>query len=234
MQVLKSFPAAAAVLRRAAGLILHKPDIKIEAETIGSDYGAHTIPTGVLTPSSIIYSFGIGNDVSFDLGVIGRYGCTVHGFDPTPRSVAWVAGNVSEPRFVFHQLGIGAVDGEDSFEPPKQETHVSYFPTTGTAGAYRFKVNRLATIMKDLGHGGLDVLKMDVEGFEYAVLADMIASKVRPRTIAVEFHHRMYGIAEAETIAAVRDLRRNGYRLFHVSDTGREYSFIDGELAHPA
>jgi FkbM family methyltransferase len=185
----------------------------------------------MLMPSSTVYSFGIGNDVSFDLGVIGRYGCTVHGFDPTPRSIAWVASNVSEPRFVFHELGIGARDGEDSFEQPKQDTHVSYFPTVGPAGTWRFKVNRLVTIMKDLGHGRLDILKMDVEGFEYAVLADMIASGIRPRAIAVEFHHRMHGIAEAETIKAAGDLRDYGYRLFHVSDTGREYSFIDMEPA---
>ncbi len=231
MQVLKAFPAAASILRKAAGLILHKPDITIGAETIGSDYGAHSIPMGMLSPSSTVYSFGIGNDVSFDLGVIGRYGCTVHGFDPTPRSVAWVASNVSEPRFVFHKLGIAARDGEDSFEPPKQDTHVSYFPTAGQASALRFKVNRLATIMKDLGHDRLDILKMDVEGFEYAVVADMIASGIRPRAMAVEFHHRMHGMAEAETIKAVRDLRDYGYRLFHVSDTGREYSFIDMETA---
>ena len=232
MRVLKSFPAAASILRRAAGLILHKPEIRIESETIGSDYGAHTIPAGVLTPSSTVYSFGIGNDASFDLGVIDRYGCAVHGFDPTPRSVAWVADSVSEPRFLFHQLGIGASDGEDSFEAPKRDAHVSYFSAVESASTWRFKVNRLATIMEDLGHGSLDILKMDVEGFEYAVLPDMMSSRIRPRAIAVEFHHRMHGIAEAKTNAAVTGLRHYGYRLFHVSNTGREYSFIDMESAH--
>ena len=35
-------------------------------------------------------------------------------------------------------------------------------------------VSRLSTIMSELGHERLDVLKMDIEGAEYAVLDDML------------------------------------------------------------
>jgi sensor c-di-GMP phosphodiesterase-like protein len=53
----------------------------------------------------------------------------------------------------------------------------------------------------------------------------MLETSVRPAQIAVEFHHRMYGYAPAATNETVMALRQNGYCLFHVSDTGREYSF---------
>ncbi|HEX7718479.1 MAG TPA: hypothetical protein VF389_01635, partial [Woeseiaceae bacterium] len=33
---------------------------------------------------SIVYSFGIGEDVEFDLFLIERFGLVVHAFDPTP------------------------------------------------------------------------------------------------------------------------------------------------------
>jgi FkbM family methyltransferase len=227
MRVLKAFPPVANVIRQAAGFILHAPEIAIAKETIGSAYGAHTIPRSTVDADSIVYSFGIGDDASFDLGLIGRYGCTVHGFDPTPRSGAWVAANVSDPRFVFHPMGIAGRDGDEAFDPPKRETHMSFSPAR-TAEAQHFKVARLATIMAMLGHDRLDILKMDVEGFEYAALEDMMASGIRPRAIAVEYHHRMYGITAAQTNASVGGLQRYGYQLFHVSETGREYSFIDG------
>ncbi|GIS18490.1 MAG: hypothetical protein CM15mP120_04060 [Pseudomonadota bacterium] len=43
--------------------------------------------------------------------------------------------------------------------------------------------------MRDLGHDHLDVLKMDIEGAEYAVLDDMLQSNILPDQLLVEFHH---------------------------------------------
>ena len=36
----------------------------------------------------ICYCGGVGEDITFDLGLIERFGCTVYAFDPTPRAVA--------------------------------------------------------------------------------------------------------------------------------------------------
>ena len=44
-------------------------------------------------------------------------------------------------------------------------------------------------MMRDLGHDHLDVLKMDIEGAEYAVLDDMLQSDILPDQLLVEFHH---------------------------------------------
>src|SRR3982751_577839 len=54
---------------------------------IGSGYGGWTIPVGLLDSSSVCYCAGVGTDVSFDLGLIERYGCDVFAFDPTPAAV---------------------------------------------------------------------------------------------------------------------------------------------------
>jgi hypothetical protein len=77
-----------------------------------------------------------------------------------------------------------------------------------------------------LGHAKIDVLKLDIEGFEYEVLPDVLHSGIHPKVLAVEFHHRMYGYEDASTIAAVNTLRDAGFKLFFVAKTGREYSFI--------
>ena len=44
-------------------------------------------------------------------------------------------------------------------------------------GAGSIKVKRLTTIMRELGHEWVDVLKIDIEGHEWPVLEDMIADK---------------------------------------------------------
>jgi hypothetical protein len=67
---------------------------------------------------------------------------------------------------------------------------------------------------------------MDIEGFEYAVIDDMIASGVRPTFVLAEFHHGMYDATDDDTRRAVAALREVGYRLFYVSSTGREYGLV--------
>jgi hypothetical protein len=52
---------------------------------IGTEYGGY-FWTRPLETSSVVYSFGIGEDFSFEIGLAARYGVTVHMFDPTPRS----------------------------------------------------------------------------------------------------------------------------------------------------
>jgi FkbM family methyltransferase len=222
-------PMVGRTFRKLTGRILHAPDIEVATETIGSAYGSHTVLRDSFDARSIVYSFGIGEDVSFDLGLIERYGCRVHAFDPTARSLAWARSNVDHLLWQVHPIGIAATDGEAEFTSPANKGHVSFF-RAGDSAAHgqepvRLTVRSLPTIMRDLSHDRIDLLKMDVEGFEYEVLTSMLEMSVRPAQIAVEFHHRMYGYAAAATNEAVMALRQNGYCLFHVSDTGREYSF---------
>src|SRR4051812_12891890 len=69
---------------------LHKPTVKLRTVSLGSDYGGWTL-FPALSADSIIYSFGIGEDASFDRAVMKRYKSSLFAFDPTPRSIKWVA-----------------------------------------------------------------------------------------------------------------------------------------------
>jgi FkbM family methyltransferase len=226
MQVLKLFPGVAYALRRLSGRILHTADIQIPSETAGSDYGAHTLPRDLLKSDSVVYSFGIGNDASFDLDIIERYGCNVHGFDPTPTCKKWVEKQAFPSQFIFHPIGLGEIDSLIGFQSPEKEGNVSFFRAKNNSIELTLPVKRLSTIMAELGDTQIDVLKLDIEGFEYQVLPDILLSRIYPKVLAVEFHHRMYGYEDASTISAVNSLRDAGFKLFFVAKTGREYSFI--------
>jgi hypothetical protein len=86
-------------------------------------------------------------------------------------------------------------------------------------------VFRLASIMKMLGHDRVDLLKMDIEGAEYGVLDDLLASDIIVGQLLVEFHHRWPEVGIDKTKRAIRLLNGAGYRIFSVSASGEEYSF---------
>jgi len=204
---------------------LHGVDLRCRYRLLGTDYGGWPVIPALLPEAPRVYSFGTGEDVSFDQD----YRAEVHAFDPTPRALAWIEAQALPVAFQFHPIGIGARDGIAAFYPPAAEGHVSFSsaPANDQAGVpVQAAVRRLETIMADLGHDAIDVLKMDIEGFEYEVIDDILASPVRPLFLLVEFHHGMYQATDDDTRAAVAALRADGYGLFYVSAAGREYGFV--------
>lgn len=213
--------------------LLVRAQVDVATEQYGSDYGGWTIVSQTLSENSTIYSFGVGDDISFDLGLIDRYGVNVHAFDPTPRSIQWIERQSLPRQFVFHSYGIADYDGTAVFHPPARESYVSYTflsdsPSKQTG--IRAPVRRLSSIMSDLGDDHLDVLKMDIEGAEYDVLDDLVESSTHPDQLLVEFHHRFSSIDLHRTKRAIEDLHRAGYRIFHVAPSGEEVCFVHGSL----
>jgi len=195
----------------------------------GARSGVWTIcPQGV-GPDSIIYSFGVGDNIAWELALIERFGVTVHAFDPTPASVAWIEGQTLPDNFHFHPIGIAAYDGFCSFHLPRRGSRFNYMPATPGASSVEpveLPVRRLATIVAELGHENINVLKMDIEGGEYAVLDDVLAAGIRADQMLVEFHHHLLRVGLTTTINAIAKLNRAGYRIFHISERGLEFSFL--------
>ncbi|WP_117196512.1 FkbM family methyltransferase [Rhizobium terrae] len=210
--------------------LIHNPAVSIPFTYLGSAYGGWPVVEELLDEEALVLSFGLGTDISFDLAIIERLGCTVIGFDPTPKSIEWIMRQSLPNRFSYHQWGIAAMDGEAEFFPPERDGFTSFSskvdPARTQAVPIKAPVRRLATILKDLSLPTPDVLKMDIEGFEYDVLRDILSTPIRPRQVLVEFHHTMYGIQGEETRAAVSQLEASGYKLFYVSDGGLEYGFL--------
>jgi len=208
---------------------LIRPDIRVSKERFGSTYGGWEIVTKDLTKNTIVYSFGVGHDVSFDLALIERFGLSVFAFDPTPKSLQWIEQQSLPERFNIFPYGIADFDGTVSFNPPENPDHVSHTllerPET-SADSISVPVKKLSTIMQDLGHAQIDILKMDIEGAEYAVIQDICSSDIRPKQVLVEFHHRFDTVPADKTLEAIETLRKKGYKLFAVSPTNEEFSFI--------
>jgi len=196
----------------------------------GTSYGGWAVVPDALSSEAVVYSFGVGDDISFDRSMIQRYGLTVHAFDPTPRSIAWVRQQTMPSRFVFHDIGIGDHDGTMILFPPEKESHMSFTVihrgSTLRHVGVEVRVQRLSTLMRRLAHERIDVLKMDIEGAEYDVLRTLEEDGIYPAQVLVEFHHRFFPDGIERTRAAIQSLNDLQYRLVAVSSSGEEYTFM--------
>lgn len=216
--------------RRMAGLQLRlRPQVNLPTVRLGTEYGGWTICPNTLKEQSVVYSFGIGEDISFDLGIIEQYGAQVFAFDPTPKSLKWIEAQSLPANFKWYPHGLAAFDGVATLHPPDNPEYVSctlLAEVYETGSPVEVEVRRLRTLMEMLGHTRLDILKMDVEGIEYDVIEDLLKSYVPVTQLLVEFHHRFKSVGIRRTRETIGRLESGGYRLFWASANGEQCSFI--------
>jgi FkbM family methyltransferase len=206
--------------------------IDIQKEWIGSEYGGFFVIPSLLNESSIIYSFGVGEDVSFDTDLIDKIGCFVYCFDPTPKSKVFIEKNHFSEKLHFSDVGIAAYDGTAKFFLPENPDYVSC--TTYNRWGYDEQINKpievpvkkLETIMKEFQHDHIDLLKMDIEGSEYDTIPDIIKSKIPVKQLLIEVHHRFTGIGIKKTKEIFACLNSAGYKIAAISKSKEEYTFL--------
>lgn len=218
------------LVRSALKPPIHGPDTRLPYDLYGEGYCYWPLLREITPDQALVYSFGVGEDISFDLAAIAAFDCKIHAFDPTPRSQSWMDMQDLPSQFSYHPIGIAAIDGLAEFFAPARPDHVSFSQAPDrsavASGSITAEVMRLQSLIAHLGTRVPDVLKMDIEGFEYEVVDDIVDGDIMPAQFLVEFHHGMYGIAEQRTRQAVEKLRAAGYALYFVAPSGREYGFV--------
>src|ERR1700686_3512242 len=183
--------------------------------SIGSTYRAWTIRAHALSEDSACYLAGLGEDASFDLGLIKRFGCTVHAFDPVPEAMRYAEGVAAqEPRFHFQPVGLWSSDGTLRFYENAEPGFVSRSATNmhGTGAYSEAPVRSVASLMSELGDERVDLLKLSVEGSEYEILGEVLAKHLSVGVLCVEFAQP----APLEKIRAqIAALEASGYELVH-------------------
>ena len=204
------------------------PELKITNAFIGDQNAGWTIHPNLITEKSVVYAFGIGENISFDLEMINRFNCQVHAFDPTPKSIEWLQKQETPEKFQSYNFGIADYDGMVTFYSPQNSEHVSHtmVDRNHDTETLNVQVKKMSTILRELGHSKIDVLKMDIEGAEYPVIDNLILEGIEVSQLLIEFHHRFKEIPIQKSRNAIERLHNAGYKLFHVSASREEYSFI--------
>lgn len=78
--------------------------------------------------------------------------------------------------------------------------------------------------MQSFGHRHIDLMRLDVQGNEYAALAALERSELRPCQLVIEFNHHLPELGVEDTEDALERLNMLGYRIFSCDDLGRSFS----------
>lgn len=166
--------------------LLQRADIVM----LGNPYGGYRVPSSLLDNRSICYLAGTGEDISFDLAIIERFGCEVYAFDPVPRAATYVAqAAAGEPRHHFMPVGLWSSDTTLTFHAPAKQGFVSHSATNlqNTGAAFEAPVRSVASVMRELGHHHIDLLKVSAEGAEFEILDHILAAGIDVRVLCVEY-----------------------------------------------
>lgn len=219
---------------------------------LGTNYGGWWVPESGLGKDDLIVSAGAGEDISFDVELSNRFGSQILVVDPTPRAVAHFESTKDlvtkgEPAPINHdssmlydataktfasmrylKLGLWDKNTTIRFFSPANEKHVSHSIDNlhNTEGGFDAEVVQLEELMRRANVDKVTVLKMDVEGAEFAVIDDMLKGAIRPWFLLIEFHagqSKLEKVTKFRTARYLKKLAKCGYRL--VANRGWDYVF---------
>lgn len=129
--------------------------------------------TTALEAPCVVYSIGSNNQWEFEMDILAKTPCEVHTFDCTGDRERFAVPD--DPRHNFHYVCLGTKN---------KETEDGEFWT-------------LDKMTKTLKHKKIDLLKMDIEGYEFPLLQDWpentekrYDSTVLPMQVLVEVHYK--------------------------------------------
>lgn len=178
--------------------------------------------------NTIVYSGGVGRDISFELDLVHCFNCQIYLYDPSITAFNTMNALLDLPKSIhFNKVGFSRNNEIVKFAYPDnlEEGSFKKIVNENIETKYvEYHCNSLKNLMEINQHTKIDLLKIDIEGFEYEVLEDIVNEKIIIEQICVEFHHFLPGIPRSRTSRIIRTLKNAGYRLIHKKMT--DYTFV--------
>lgn len=157
----------------------------------------------------VVYSIGGNNKWQFEEDLLNRTNCHIHTFDCTGPKSRFTLPHDENNRLSFHHICLGAKRmkgiGNDS---PRCDGRRQLCGDTWT----------LEQIQRHLGHDRIDLLKLDIEGWEWPIFDIEYTNATMPMQVLVEVHYTWgkkgtRGVIHDKTMGSAEDLVRLQGRL---------------------
>lgn len=209
---------------------------------LGTAYGGWWVSSAHLKPGDLAVCVGAGEDISFDVALNALLSMRVLTLDPTPRAVSHVrkflatyqnapvaidggpavydTTGFDPARLIFRDVALWATAERLKLFAPRNPDDVSH-SVLNLQETDTFIEVQACTLREILQAEHLDtprLLKIDIEGAEYAVIRQIAASGPHPEQLLVEFdelHHPKSLSFLKRILDAKAQLRAAGYSIVH-------------------
>ena len=181
-------------------------------EFLGTPTGGRWFEPADFKPGQIMFSCGVGEDLSFEIEA-AKHGVEIYCFDPTEKSARYYS--TLGARMAFIKCGIYTANTRKRFYYPSNENYVSCSidnlqHTNKYFIAEVFTIDYLMDLFK-IPH--IDILKLDIEGTEYAVIDYLFDRGIYLDILMVEFH------GNGDTLACIEKIKTKYTKTHqHVND----------------
>ena len=140
-----------------------------------------------------------------------------------------IKSRIDSNKIYFYDYGLHTENIIAKFYKPSNEEYVSHSVIKGmkSDNYINVKMKTLKTIMEELKHDNVDLLKIDIEGVECDVLEQMIHDNIYPKYLSVDFDLGWTGekIQNRERcFETINSLKTVGYEILHQG--GADFSFV--------
>lgn len=218
-------------------------------EKLGTNYGGWYVPSLMkLNENSVVYSGGVGEDISFDLLLQNKYKCTIILIDPTSKAIKHFnevnqyyknrqlfTGGIQKDYYECIQslhpnldklkyINIGLWNKKDELKFYKQnnENYVSQSLVENMFGRNYdiVPVTSIKNIMIQEKHTHIDLLKLDIEGAEIETMNQMLDDKIYPTYVLIEFDLLLKNKDDGNTTKLLieRMITKEGYKILKNDD----------------
>ena len=193
----------------------------------------HTFDGKMLGPSSTVVDLG-ANRGEFLSKVQKAYGCnTLVAVEPNPELFKSLA---NRAELIAINAAVGGSSGEANFTIDDNDlaSRVVQEAADGAQTNLTVKLITLADVFRSAGISNIDLLKVDIEGQEVAMIdATEDELLLRIGQITIEFHDFCGLVSSSEVKRIIKRLRRLGFHSARMSRVGHQDTWlINGRLLH--
>lgn len=155
-----------------------------------------------LAADSIVLDVG-GYEGQWASDIVARYGCRIHVFEPVPQYAAEIARRFARnPLVTVHPFGLSAHEEHPEVSLAADSTsHVR----DHSGEKVTIDVRRADTVFGDLALTHVDLVKLNIEGAEYALLDHLIETGLIQRITDLQVQFHEMGPGSSQEVERLRE-----------------------------
>ena len=192
-------------------------------------FGNYLIREDLINLDSVIYSFGVGNSISFEEKISAKFGCKIYCYDPTSIATDFMNNyHYDKNKIIYNCYGIWIEDKKVKFFAQNEKNQTKRGGSiTNLFESQKYDLLQcytLGTLMSQNNHSNIDLVKLDIEGAGIDVIDNFVSQNIFPKQIIAEFEYseneyidqKKFSEWENKLMSLINKLKRNHYKCYYL------------------